>query len=54
MNLILLVFAFVLCVIASFTHRWAAQPGWWIPHPGWLGVACWILSNLIGSAGVLR
>ncbi|MGH9406765.1 MAG: hypothetical protein ACRD3D_13135 [Terriglobia bacterium] len=45
---ILLVFAFVLTVLAAF----------WIPgappvrrvHLGWLGVACWVLSVLLSRA----
>jgi hypothetical protein len=42
---ILLVFAFVFACIAA---RWSPIPNtYW--HLGWLAVACWIASELIGG-----
>ncbi len=48
-SLILLVFAFVLALIAGL---W----GYWRPNPtpvsfGWLAIACWIASELFGRTG---
>jgi hypothetical protein len=49
---ILLVFAFVLTMIAAVTQP---QPiGGWasFPNLGWLGISLWILSILLGGMGV--
>jgi hypothetical protein len=43
-SLILLVFAFVLCMIEAFYPNWA-QPRW-----GWLGLALYFLSLILGAA----
>ena len=46
LSLILLVFAFVLTLIASFWR----SPGpfaWGFPHPGWLGLSLYFLSLLL-------
>ena len=48
---ILLVFAFVLCLIQALWPSWATRG---MPHLGWLGVALWILSILLGGAGLLE
>lgn len=45
LNLILLVFAFVLAVLASVTP-WSRP--WWPPHLGWLAVAIYFLSIILG------
>jgi hypothetical protein len=51
---ILLVFAFVLTLLAAFLPYPVAAPVTWrFPHLGWLGVSLWILSVLLGG-GVLR
>lgn len=44
-GLILLVFAFVFACIAA-----GIAPGWARWHFGWLAVAFWILSELVGGA----
>ena len=44
--LILLVFAFVLCMIQ------ALYPNWMSPSWGWLGLALYFLSLILSSAGV--
>jgi hypothetical protein len=46
-GLILLVFAFVFACIAS---RWQSFAPW---HMGWLAVACWIASELVGGVAKL-
>jgi hypothetical protein len=46
-GLILLVFAFVFACIAA---RWASIAPWNI---GWLAIACWIASELIGGVAKL-
>jgi hypothetical protein len=49
--LILVVFAFLLTLIAAFVEAWwrVPQPGYprFLPHPGWLGVSAYFLSILI-------
>jgi hypothetical protein len=45
-SLILLVFAFVLCMVQAIYPNWA-QPQW-----GWLGLALYFLSLILGGAGV--
>lgn len=40
-HLILMVFAFVLFIVAAV---WKDVPR--IPHPGWLGLACWVLATI--------
>jgi hypothetical protein len=45
LGLILLVFAFVFACIAA---RWSPLGP---VHVGWLAVACWIASELIGGLG---
>jgi hypothetical protein len=53
MSLILLVFAFVLTMIASLLNPIAAGPlPWRIPHLGWLGLSLYILVSVLGVAGV--
>jgi hypothetical protein len=49
LSLILLVFAFVLCVIAAF---WQYQPNN-RPHFGWLAMACYFLSMILGNVKTL-
>lgn len=51
LNLVLLVFAFVLAVVEAFRAGWA--PGAWpIPHLGWLALALYLLTLILGGAGV--
>lgn len=50
-GLILLVFAFVFAVIAAVFITAVSRPPISI-HFGWLAVAFWILSVLLGSAGI--
>lgn len=47
LNLILLVFAFVLALLAA-VEPWR-QP-WWPPHLGWLALAIYFLALLLGRA----
>lgn len=44
--LILLIFAFVLAVIEAF-RGWG--PPWSIPHLGWLAVALYLLTLILGG-----
>jgi hypothetical protein len=46
LSLILLVFAFVLCMIQAFYPNWTA-PSW-----GWLGLALYFLSLILGHAAL--
>ena len=48
---ILVVFAFVFAVIAALFSAAIARPPFNV-HFGWLAVAFWILSVLLGSFGV--
>jgi len=45
LHLILLVFAFVLCLIE------AVYPSWPRPALGWLGLALYFLAMILGGAG---
>jgi hypothetical protein len=48
---IILVFAFVLLIIQAFRPvTWPS--GWPIPHLGWLGVALFVLTFILGGAGI--
>jgi len=54
LQLILLVAAFILFLIEAFLP-WAyrtAPAAWARPHLGWLGLAFWVLSILLGQAHV--
>jgi hypothetical protein len=46
-GLILLVFAFVLTLIAGFQRGAPGPGGWWFPHLGWIGMALYFLSLLL-------
>lgn len=46
LGLILLVFAFVFACIASFGPAYGAYGR---AHLGWLSIACWIASELVGG-----
>ncbi|HEY2538211.1 MAG TPA: hypothetical protein VGI28_01735 [Stellaceae bacterium] len=48
-SLILLIFAFVLAICQAF-RPWT-QP-WPIPHLGWLAVALYLLTLILGGAGL--
>lgn len=52
-GLILLVLAFVLCLIEAF-RPWISPPPqpWSIPHLGWLGLAVYFLSLLLSQGGI--
>lgn len=50
LGLILLIFAFVLALIQAWFGR-TAQP-YTVPHLGWLAIALWLLSLILGSAGL--
>jgi hypothetical protein len=51
-SLILLILAFVLCLIGAWwPFPSSGQP--WRPHFGWLGVSCWLLAQILGH-GVAR
>ena len=43
---VLLVFAFVLCVIEGF------YPTWPRPRPGWIGLACYFAALLFAHGGL--
>ena len=45
LTLILLVFAFVLAVVAAFSP-WSRP--WWPPHVGWLAFALYMLVLILG------
>jgi hypothetical protein len=45
---IILVFAFVLCVIHSFIASPRPAPYPWLPHLGWLAMALFILTFILG------
>jgi hypothetical protein len=46
-NLVLLVFAFVFCIIAAFFYPQPAGTPWYgRVHFGWLGISCWIATML--------
>lgn len=47
MQLILLVFAFVLTLIAAFWRGGPWPSGFPLPHPGWLGLSLYILTFII-------
>jgi len=51
LSLILLVFALVLLVLAAMLNP-ANEPWRW--RLGWLGLACWVASEIFVKAGVLR
>ena len=46
-TVILLIFAFVLCVLQSFWPWWSQPRS--VPHLGWLGMALYFLSIILGS-----
>ena len=48
---ILMVFAFVLTVLAAIIHSSPplSSSTWRLPHLGWLGVSVWVLAILLGS-----
>jgi hypothetical protein len=48
-GMILLIFAFVLALIQSFRPWTQPYP---IPHLGWLAVALYLLSLILGGAGL--
>jgi hypothetical protein len=53
-NLILLIFAFVLALINAFwgfLGRPSGQP-WPKPHLGWLAFAIYLLTLILGGAGI--
>lgn len=49
LGLIILVFAFVFSCIAAF---WGPAV-WPRAHFGWMAIACWIFSELVGGAAKL-
>jgi len=48
-GLILLIAAFILALIEAF-QPW--QRPWGRPHLGWLAIALWLLSLILGTAGL--
>lgn len=48
-GMILIVFAFVLTLIEALWPTWTARAR---PHLGWLGLALWLLSLLLGVGGI--
>lgn len=50
LSLILLIFAFVLALIQAF--RGWTPAGWPVPHLGWLALALYLLTLILGGAGI--
>lgn len=46
-HLIILVFAFVLAVVGAWQRPAESPPRPWLPHAGWLAVACIALAQLV-------